>query len=63
MAKHESTCSPGSGAYKLPGFIDTQSNFNKAGTTSVFHKPIAQNVEAKKTHTPGPNEYDVSTLD
>lgn len=56
--KHESTCSPGSGAYTLPGLLSTRKEFNKAASTSVFHKPIAQPVETKHP-SPAPNQYDV----
>jgi len=63
ITKHSSTCSPGSGAYALPGFVETQRDFNRAGNTSNFHRPIAQPVEdqRKKKATPAPNQYQVSS--
>ena len=57
MAKFQSTCSPGSGAYGLPTMLVTRKDYNKSGKSSVFQHPIAQAKE--KEGPPAPNAYTV----
>ena len=59
IAKQQSTCSPGSGAYGLPSMLVTKKDFNQAQATSVFHRPLAQSRD-KEGDKPAPNEYDAS---
>lgn len=59
IVKHQSTCSPGPGAYGLPNMLVTKQDYNKAICTSVFHQPIAVNTTDWKSSNPAPNQYDI----
>lgn len=61
ITKHASSCSPGAGAYGLPTFMAEKKDFNQAGNTSIFHKPIAQAIDESKKSTPAPNQYNVTS--
>lgn len=58
MQKQQYGYSPGPGVYDLPSQLVSQRDHNKAGTTSAFHKPIAQN-KTLSAGNPAPNEYRV----
>ena len=51
---------PGPLGYSLPSMLVTRKDFNKAASTSTFHKPIAVNMNDKTFKTPAPNSYNVS---
>ncbi|XP_052774766.1 O(6)-methylguanine-induced apoptosis 2-like isoform X1 [Mya arenaria] len=51
---------PGPGIYALPSLLSTQKDFNKAGSTSNFHRPIAVPLDNDPRQIrPAPNAYDV----
>ena len=58
IMKQKYVDSPGPGVYALPSFVDNKKDFNKATTTSAFHRPIAMKKENVQIG-PAPNSYDV----
>ncbi|XP_046578091.1 O(6)-methylguanine-induced apoptosis 2-like [Haliotis rubra] len=56
--KYHLSSAPGPGLYALQSTLVTKKDFNKAPTSSVFHKPIAQKI-SKLNGIPAPNSYNV----
>ncbi|XP_072045436.1 O(6)-methylguanine-induced apoptosis 2-like [Amphiura filiformis] len=59
VPRHKGTAGPGSAAYALPSMLSTRKDYNKIGTTSSFHSPIAVQRD-KVGKAPAPNSYQVS---
>lgn len=49
----------GGSSVLLPSTFDQRQDFNRSGNTRIFHKVIAQKIEAEPT--PAPNQYKVDT--
>ena len=62
MMKHDLPAGPGAGMYGLPSMLTTKKEFNRAHTTSNFHKPIAKARDGM-SKLPAPNSYDVCNPD